>query len=177
MTDVLNYVADGLMLSLVVGIPLYGFIRKVNVLDVFVEGAAEGFPLMLKILPHLIAMIVAIGMLRASGFFVLLATMLKPALAFLGIPADLVSLILMRPFSGAASNAILVDLIHQHGGNSAIAHIAAVIIGSTETTFYVLAVYFGAAKITKIRHAAVSGLLADFVGIVVAIMIGHWVWA
>ena len=172
-----EYLADLLLLSIVIGIPLVGYVRKIRVFDVFVEGGAKGFELVIKILPTFIAMIVAIGMLRASGFFDLLAGGLAPLLTYFHVSPDLVPLMLMRPFSGSGSNAILVDLIQQHGANSMVAHTAAVIIGSTETTFYVLAVYFGAVKVMKVRHAAISGLLADLVGILAAIYIGQHIWS
>ena len=171
-----EWLADGLVLAIVVGVPLVGAWRKVAVYDVFVDGARQGFEVAIKILPNLIGMIVAIGMLRASGFFTLLAAGLAPVLQWLHVDPGLVPLIIMRPFSGAASNAILVDLIQQKGANSWVAHTAAVIIGSTETTFYVLTVYFGAIKIKQVRHAALAGLLADAAGIAAAITIGYWVW-
>lgn len=172
-----NLISSGLFISLVAGIPLLGALRKVKVYESFVDGAREGFDVILRIIPFLVGMVVAIGMLRASGAFDLLAQALAPLLVKLGVPADLLPLMLARPFSGAASNAVLVDIIRAHGGDSLVAHTAATMIGSTETTLYVVAVYFGAIGIRKTRHAVVCGLIADAAGIIASIMICHWLLA
>src|SRR3990167_6245029 len=111
-------------------------------------------------------MIVAIGMLRASGFFDVIAKLIGPSLNRLGMPTDLLPLAFIRPFSGSAANGIAAEIIHHNGGNSIVSKMAATIMGSTETTFYVIAVYFGAVQVRRTRHAIPTGLLADFAGIV-----------
>ena len=171
-----NQLSNWIMLIFVVGIPLYGAIKKVDVFDAFIGGAKQGFDTILSIVPYLIAMMVAVGMLRASGFFELLGSLLAPALKAVGMPSELLPLALIRPFSGGASTGIMAELIHEHGGNSLIAKTAATMMGSTETTFYVIAVYFGAINIRRTRHAIPAGLLADFAGIVVAVLICRYLF-
>lgn len=160
-----------LFLAFVAGIPLYGAWRKIKVYEVFVEGAKDGFTIAIKIIPYLVAMLVAIGMLRAAGGIELLAKLLKPLLTKIGMPVEVLPLALARPFSGSASVGLMADLIHTHGGNSFIANLAATIMGSTETTFYVVAVYFGAVNIQRTRHAIPAGLVADLAGILASLWI------
>lgn len=164
-------------LAFVVGIPLYGVIKKINVFDAFVAGAKEGFNTCVNLIPYLIAMVVAIGMLRASGFFDLIGRWLAPALNAIGMPPELLPLALIRPFSGSASLGVTAELIQQHGADSLISKTAATIMGSTETTFYIVAVYFGAVSIRNTRHAIPAGLLADFAGIIASVMICRYLFA
>jgi len=171
MINIANHLSNWIMLAFVAGIPLYAVYKKINVFDVFVTGAKQGFDTSISIIPYLIAMMVAIGMLRASGFFDLLSAVLAPALSAIGMPHELLPLALIRPFSGSASIGIMAELIHAHGGNSFIAKTAATMMGSTETTFYVIAVYFGAIGIKRTRHAIPAGLLADFTGVVASVMV------
>jgi spore maturation protein B len=160
-----------MILSLVVGIPLLAACRRVKVYESFIDGAKDGFDLIIKIFPYLLAMLVAIGMLRASGAFDLLDTWLGPFFAKLGVPTQVVPLALIRPFSGSASNGILVDIIHKFGGDAFVSHLAATMMGSTETTFYVIALYFGAAGIRRTRHAIPAGLIADTVGVIASVVV------
>jgi spore maturation protein B len=166
-TQILNWV----MLSFVVGIPLYATFKKVDVFDAFIIGAKQGFELSVSLIPYLVAMMVAIGMLRASGFFDLLYAVLAPYLNKLGVPADILPLALVRPFSGSASMGVTAEIIHANGGDSLVSRIAATMMGSTETTFYVIAVYFGAVSIRRTRHAIPAGLLADLAGIIASIAV------
>lgn len=168
-----DQVSNIIFLTFVVGIPFYAAFKKINVFDSFVEGAKDGFQTAVHLIPYLIAMLVAIGMLRASGFFDLLQNVLAPLLKKMNIPLDLIPLILIRPFSGSASNGILVDIIHRFGGDSWVSKMAATIMGSTETTLYIVAVYFGAVNIRHTRHAIPAGLLAEVIGIFVAIFVGR----
>lgn len=176
MNMIISLISNGLFLSFVVGVPLYGVCRKVNVYESFIEGAKDGVQIAIKIIPYLVAMLVAIGMFRASGAIELLAHGLNPLLSKLGMPAEVLPLALVRPFSGSAANGIMADIIHTHGGNSFIANLAATIMGSTETTFYVIAVYFGAVNIQRTRHAIPAGLLADLAGILASLWICHYVF-
>lgn len=139
-------------------------------------GAKQGFTTILNIVPYLIAMIVAIGMLRASGFFNLLAKFLAPLLAKIGMPPEVLPLALIRPFSGSASTGIMAELIHQYGGDSLIAKISATMMGSTETTFYVIAVYFGSIGIRRTRHAIPAGLIADLAGIIASVVVCRYLF-
>jgi len=155
---------------LLVGIPFYGLVvKKVKVYESFVEGAKEGFSIAVRIIPYLVAILVAIGMFRASSALDMLLTLLSPVLNFIGFPPENLPLALMRPLSGSGSLGLLTDLINQHGAESLIAKIGATMFGSTETTFYVLAVYFGSIGIKRSRHALIAGLIADAVGIISAV--------
>jgi spore maturation protein B len=157
---------------LLVGIPFYGLlIKKVKVYETFVEGAKDGFTIAVRIIPYLVAILVAIGMFRASGALDLLLNFLSPVLTLIGFPPENLPLALMRPLSGSGSLGLLTDLINAHGPDSLIAKIGATMFGSTETTFYVLAVYFGSVGIRKTRHALVAGLFADAVGVLSAVYI------
>lgn len=171
MTLSAQLISNLFFLSFVIGIPLYGAFKRIPVFDVFVEGAKEGFETTIKLIPYLVGMLVAIGMLRASGFFETVSKWLSPLLHQLGIPTEILPLALIRPFSGSASNGVMAELIHTHGGDSFIAKLAATMMGSTETTFYVVAVYFGAVGIRRTRYAIHAGLLADAVGMIAAIMV------
>ena len=151
-------------------IPLYALtFKKIKVYESFVEGAKDGFNIAIRIIPYLVAILVAIGMFRASGALDILLSGLSPFLHFVGFPPENLPLALMRPLSGSGSLGLLTDLIDQHGPNSLISKIGATMFGSTETTFYVLAVYFGSVGIKKSRHALAAGLFADFVGVISAV--------
>ncbi len=150
------------------GIPLYGALKGVKVYECFVEGAKEGFQVGVRIIPYLVAILVAVGMLRGAGAIDILAHWLDPLLSRVGIPAEILPLAIMRPLSGSGSLGIVTELISTHGPDSFIARLAASAYASTETTFYVLAVYFGAVGIKKARHAVISGLFADIVSIIAA---------
>ena len=172
-----NQLSNWMFLVFIVGIPLYAAIKKVNVFDAFIVGAKQGFDTSVSIIPYLIAMMVAIGMLRASGFFGLMDQLLAPLMKMIGMPPQVLPLALIRPFSGSASTGVMAELIHQYGGDSLIAKTAATMMGSTETTFYVIAVYFGAVGIRKTRHAIPAGLLADMAGIVASVLICRYLFS
>ena len=151
--------------------PLYAAARGVKVYDEFVEGAKEGFGVILKIIPFLVTMLVAIGMFKGAGGIDLLSRLLSPILTPLQFPTDLLPLALMRPLSGSGTLALLTDIVHRLGPDNIVSLTAATIYGSTETTFYVAAVYFGAVGIKQTRHAIPAGLLADLTGVVASVII------
>jgi len=151
--------------------PLYAATRGVKVYDEFVEGAKEGFGVILKIIPFLVTMLVAIGMFKGAGGIDLLTRVLSPVLSPLHFPTDLLPLALMRPLSGSATLALLTDIVHRLGPDNIVSLTAATIYGSTETTFYVAAVYFGAVGIKQTRHAIPAGLLADLTGVIASVII------
>ena len=163
-------------LLIVIGIPFYAAIKKVEIYDSFINGAKHGVHVVLKIIPFLVGMIVAIGMLRASGFFDIVGQFLNPLCQFLNVPTDIIPLTLMRPFSGAASQGLLIDIFENYGGNHSISYLASTILGSTETSFYVVAIYFGAINIKNIRYALWTSLAADVVGTVAAVMVWRWLF-
>ncbi len=176
-TSINELLSSLLFLGVVVGIPFYASFRRVKVYEAFVEGARDGAGVVLDILPYLIGMMVAIGMLRASGAIENLSHWAGPLLHHLGMPPSVLPLALMRPFSGSGTNAMLATIIQHQGANSFAAKMASVLVGSTETTFYVLAVYFGAVRIRRTRHAVAAGLIADIVGVVAAVWVAHWFFA
>ncbi|WP_130805397.1 spore maturation protein [Senegalia massiliensis] len=152
-------------------IPAYGFFRKVKVYESFTEGAKEGFSTAIKIIPYLVAMLVAIGIFRASGAMELFTKALSPVTKLIGMPGDVLPMALMRPLSGGGASGVMNSLFEAHGPDSIIGRMASIMMGSTETTFYVLAVYFGAVSIRKTRHALPAGLIADAVGIITAVVV------
>lgn len=155
---------DLLMPVMLAGISLYAMIKRVDVYDGVIHGAAEGLGVIYRIAPPLIALMTAITMLRASGALELAAQALAPVLRTVGIPAETVGLLLVRPISGSAALGVGADIIKTYGPDSQIGRVAAVMLGSTETTFYTVAVYFGAAGVKKTRYAIPAALCADLVG-------------
>lgn len=152
-------------------VPLYGAFRKVKVFESFVEGAKGGVQTAVRIIPYLVAMLVAVGMLRAAGAIDMMAEALSPLLSWLRFPAEILPLAIMRPLSGSGSLGIVTELVSTHGPDSFIGRLAASAYGSTETTFYVLAVYFGAVGIRKTRHAVIAGLTADLASLTAAVIV------
>ena len=157
-----------------------GFARRINVYDAFIDGAKQGFEVAIKIIPYLVAMLVAIGVLRASLILDHALEAVAGLLTVFGLNTDFVAALptaLMRPFSGSGARAMLLETMNTHGVDSFAANLAATVQGSTETTFYVLAVYFGSVGIQRVRHAIGCGLFADLAGISAAIAIGYWFFA
>ncbi len=151
--------------------PLYASLRKIKVYEEFVEGAKEGFQVSVMIMPYLVAILVAIGMFRAAGGIEMFTAWLKPALDWAGFPTEIVPMCLVRPLSGSGTLGLFTDLVKEFGPDSLIARTAGTIFGSTETTFYVIAVYFGAVGVKRTRHAVPAGLIADGVGIIASVII------
>ena len=151
--------------------PVYAATRGIKVYEEFVEGAKESFGVILKIIPFLVTMLVAISMFKGAGGIDLLTRLLTPVLAPLHFPTDLLPLALMRPLSGSATLAILTDIIHRLGPDNIVSLMAATIYGSTETTFYVAAVYFGSVGVKQTRHAIPAGLLGDLAGVIASVII------
>jgi spore maturation protein B len=161
---------------LLVAIPLAGILRGVKVYDVFIEGAKEGFDVAVKIIPFLVGILVAIGMFRGSGAMDLVTAGLRPLVAPAGFPPELVPLAILRSLTGSGSLAFATDLIKTHGADSLIARMAATMYGSSETTFYVLAVYFGAVGVRRTRHAVPAALIADLVAAIAAVAVCAWMF-
>jgi spore maturation protein SpmA len=168
MVNALSILAIPFLLSF---FPVYAAARGIKVYDEFVEGAKEAFNVIMRIIPFLVTMLVAIGMFKGAGGIDLLTKILSPILTPLHFPTDLVPLALMRPLSGSATLALLTDVVHRLGPDSIISLMAATIYGSTETTFYVAAVYFGSVGIKQTRHAIPAGLLADLTGVIASVII------
>lgn len=172
MYDLFSQFSVWLIPAIIVFIPLYAMLRKkIAVYETFVEGAKDGFGTAIGIIPHLVGMMVAISMFRASGAMELMLTAVRPAFDWFGIPSEVLPLGLLRPLTGAGSLAFTADLIATYGPDSMIGRIASTIQGSTDTTLYVLTVYFGAVAVRKTRYALKVGLFSDLVGFFAAIAI------
>lgn len=154
---------------MLVGFPVYGLYKRVPVYEAFVEGAKEGFTVAVRIIPYLVAILFAIGMFRASGAMEFMTEALRPVLALVGFPSEVLPMAIIRPLSGSGSAGVVAEMIQVYGEDSILVKMAAVMFGSTETTFYVVAVYFGAVNIRKTRHAVPAGLTADFAAMLFAV--------
>jgi len=152
----------------------FGLIKKVAVYEEFVEGGKEGFSTAVRIIPYLVAMLFAIAMFRASGAMEAIMAVISPLFNFVGIPAEVLPMAIVRPLTGSGSVGVLAELIQTHGEDSIVVKIAATMFGSTETTLYVLAVYFGAVNITKTKYALSAGLIADMTGFLAAVIVSYW---
>ncbi len=147
-----------------------GILNKVKVYDIFTDGAKDGLFTLFKIFPSLLGLITSVSMLRASGTLDIVCNLLKPALDFIGVPTEVVPLMLMRPVSGGGALAVVTDIFKNYGPDSFKGLCASVMMGSTETTFYTIAVYYGSVGITKIRHTLKAALIADLVGMIGAVV-------
>ena len=154
----------------------FGIIKKIPVYETFIEGSKDGLKVAIDIIPYLIAIIVAVSMFRASGAIELAQQTLGGILETLKIPVDVLPVMVVRSLSGSAVLGMFSDIVNQFGPDSYITKLTAIMVGSSETTFYVLAVYFGAVGIKKFRHALLAGILADIIGIIAAIAVAHWLF-
>ncbi|MFY0675688.1 MAG: spore maturation protein [Neptuniibacter sp.] len=172
-----SLVGNLMIFSAIIGFLSVAHIKGINIYETFIEGAKQGFDVAVKIIPYLLAMLVAIGVLRASGALEGFIWILKEGIGLLGMDtrfADALPTAIMKPFSGSGARAMMLETMDSHGVDSFPAYLASVIQGSTETTFYVLAVYFGSVGIRHTRHAIACGLTADLAGIIAAILVGYW---
>lgn len=161
---------------ILVAIPLIGMIRKVKVYDVFIDGAKEGFDVAVRIIPFLVGILVAIGMFRGSGAMALLTEGLRPVMSAINFPPEIFPLAVLRTLSGSGSLALATDIAKTYGPDSLIGRMAATMYGSSETTFYVLAVYFGAVGVKRTRHAVPAALIGDVVAAIAAVAVCSWMF-
>lgn len=161
--SIINYLSAAAVPTIILIIIVYGLIEKNKVYDTFIEGAKEGLSIVINIFPTLIGIFLAVGALRTSGILELIINIIKPAINLLKIPAEIMPLAMLRPISGSASIAVATDIMSKYGVDSIIGCIASTIMGSTETTFYTIALYTSAVKIKKIRFVVVAALVADIV--------------
>lgn len=156
---------------IVISFVTYGFLKKVKVYETFVDGAKEGFNVALRIIPYLVAMLVAIGIFRAGGAMDFLIMIISPVTNLFGFPAEALPMALMRPLSGSGATGIMTETMAVHGPDTFLGILVSTLMGSTETTFYVLALYFGSVGISKMRHAVTVGIIADIAGVIGAFII------
>ena len=169
--NVLNFISELMIPLLVVIIVIYGLRKKINLYDAFIDGSVESFQMILTIFPCILAMIFGINIFLESGILTGVLNLIRPLLVSLRVPVEIVPMALMRPISGNATLAILNNLLRDFGPDSLIGRIGSVIQGSTETTFYVLTLYFGSVGVKKIRHAMWTGLVVDLIGIISSVII------
>jgi spore maturation protein SpmB len=171
-----SVVGNVILFGIIIAFFALAFFRKVNVYDAFIEGAKEGFDIAIKIIPYLVAILVAVGVFRASGCMDYAVQGLGAGFHALGINTDFVPALpvaLMKPLSGSGARGLMVEVMHNLGADSFPGRIACLMQGSTETTFYVLAVYFGSVSIKNTRHALPCALLAELAGVIAAIIVGY----
>ena len=176
MIEYINYISLLIIPLFILFAILYGTCKKIRVYDSFVEGAKEGPGIILKIFPYLLTIFVAIKGFQASGAFEFVRNAFHGSFSFLGVPMEVFSMAIIKPLSGSASTALFTDIVKTTGPDSIPTRMTAVIMGSAETTFYVLAVYLGAVSIKKTRYLVPVCLAADFVGIVVAVAVVRWIF-
>jgi len=159
--DAVQLLSTFVIVAVLVGFPLYGVFKRVPVYEAFVDGAKEGFQLVIRIIPYMVGILFAMAMFRASGAMDFLIDGLRPVLSAVGIPPEILPMAITRPLTSSGSIGILADMMKTYGTSSLYVKMAAVIFGSSETTFYVIAVYFGSVGVTKVRHAVLAGLIAE----------------
>jgi len=175
-TTLSTVAANLLLFSIIISFILLAAMKKVNVYESFIEGAKDGFHVAVKIIPYLIAILVAVGVFRASGAMDMLVSIIQKGLVSLNIDADFTGALptaLMKPLSGSGARGMMVDAMNAYGADSFVGRVASVVQGSTDTTFYIIAVYFGSVGIRNTRYAVTCGLIADFAGIVASIVIAY----
>ena len=171
--DLLSTWSIPVVVALVCG---WGIVKKVPVYSVFTEGAKEGFSTAVMIIPYLTAMLCAIGMFRASGAMDWVTTIVSPVTTLIGCPPEVIPQAIMRSFSGGGAEGMMAELIAEYGTQSQIGRIASVAQGSTETTFYIIAVYMGSVGVSKTRHSVAAGLLGDLASLIGAVLIVNIMW-
>jgi spore maturation protein B len=174
---ILRIVSDWAIPAIAGVIVLAALLRRVKIYEVFVEGAKDGFQVGVRIIPYLVAILCAIAFFRASGAMEILLNFLSPITQWLGVPSEALPMALVRPLSGSGALGIMSETIKTHGPDSFIGRVVSTMMGSTETTFYVLAVYFGSVGISRIRHAIWVGLIADVAGLLAAVWVCRWMFA
>ena len=172
-TKVLSTAAIPLIIFTIVVIAA---VRKVKVYEEFVEGAKDGFTTAVRIIPYLVAMLVAIGMFRASGAMDQLTLLISPLTEAIGFPGELVPLGIIRNLSGSGSLGLMTDIMKTHGPDSFLGRLSGALMGSHETTFYVLAVYFGSVGVKRVRHAAIAGIFGDLIALIMSVILVRWLF-
>ncbi|MFL0195617.1 spore maturation protein [Clostridium sp. WILCCON 0269] len=169
----MSYIIKSIIPIIIVSVVTYGIIKEVKVYECFIEGAKEGISICIKIFPYLLAMILAVGVFRESRALDYFIGFIKPIVNFIGIPAEVVPLILIKPLSGSGALGVFTETLSKFGPDSYIGRVASIIMGSTETIFYTVTVYFGAVGIKKIRHTLWAAIMADLVSVIVAVTVAR----
>ncbi len=174
--DISNVASSFIIFSVIISFIVLALFKKVNIYEAFIDGAKEGFGIAIKIIPYLVAILVAIGVFRASGALDFIVKAFSDVISILGINTDFVEALptaFMKPLSGSAARGMNLEIMKVHGPDSFVGRLSSIFRGATETTFYIIAVYFGSVNIKKTRYAVTAGLIADFAGIIAAIFVGY----
>lgn len=169
------FISDMIIPMMIFGIVCYGVIRKVDVYDTFIKGANSGFHTVIKIMPTMIALMIAVGILRASGFLEMLSEVIGRVSVYIGFPGELVPLTVVKMFSSSAASGLLLDTYKEYGTDSQIGLIASISMACTETIFYTMSVYFMTAKVKKSRYTLPGALLATLAGLAASVVIARWI--
>ena len=169
--QIMNIASLWILPVILITILTVGLVKKVPIYEEFTEGAKDGFKVAVSIIPYLVAIMVGISMFRACGIIEMAGEFLAPVLSHFNVSADIIPIMIVRSLSGSAALGVFSDIAHNLGPDNFATTMAAVMVGSSETTFYVLAVYFGAVKVSKLRYAVIVGLLADLIGIIGAVTV------
>lgn len=174
--QVMNIISLWALPLIILLILTMGLVKKLPIYEIFTEGARDGFKVSINIIPYLVAIIVAISMFRASGIIEIAEQVLSNFLNQIHVPTDVLPIMIVRSLSGSAALGVFSDIANTLGPDDYATKLSAIMVGSSETTFYVLAVYFGAVGISKLRYSLIVGLLADFIGIVAAVCVCNWMF-
>lgn len=169
----MNYLTESIIVLIILFILSYGIIKNVKVYECFVEGAKEGLTICLRIFPYLLAMLCAVAIFRGSGALNVFIQIFKPFVSFIGLPSEVLPLVLIKPLSGSGALGVLTDTLQKYGADSYIGRVSAILMGSTETIFYTLSVYYGAVGIKKIRHTLWAAIFADLTALIMAVSLAN----
>lgn len=169
----MDYIVKAIIPIIIISIVTYGMIKGVKVYECFVEGAKEGLSICLRIFPYLLAMIIAVGVFRESKALDYFIYLVKPVVKFIGLPPEVVPLVLIKPLSGSGALGIFAETLGKYGADSYIGRVSSIIMGSTETIFYTLTVYFGAVGVKKIRHTLWVAVFADLICMIMAVTLAR----
>lgn len=172
----MRYFVISIIPILICSIVIYGMLKKVKVYECFIEGAKEGVKLCFNIYPYILAMLLAVGVFRESGALGMFINLIRPVVKMIGLPPEVVPLVMVKPLSGSGAQGIFMDILNQYGADTYIGLIASIIIGSTETIFYTLTIYFGAINIKKIRHTLWAAIMADLTAVIVAVTVAKFMF-
>lgn len=171
MNNIINHFSIFLIPSALIIILGIGFWKEINIFDTFIEGAKEGVEISIKILPYIIAIFIAVGLLNSSGLLEIIINILKPFMLIINFPSEVLPLILIKPFSGSGYTVVLADIFKKYGTDSFIGLFASILAGSTETIFYVLTLYFGVVGIKKLRHALAAAITTEVFAVIIAFVV------
>lgn len=172
----MNYIIRAIIPIIIVSIVTYGILKGVKVYECFVEGAKDGLSICLRIFPYLLAMMIAVSVFRESGALDSFIYLVKPIVKFIGLPPEVVPLVLIKPLSGTGALGIFAETLNSYGADSYIGRVSSIIMGSTETIFYTLTVYFGAVGVRKIRHTLWVAIFADLICMIMAVTLARFMF-